>query len=143
MPREKHQHYWSWEYYYCPSSKFEKQQSFNRKVSEAVANILHWQSLLHSLRKANDHSYGFHNCDEYKATSKHSLINIKSFKDIRQKNLGKTAIGHLNINSIRRKFDSLIEIITGNIDILMISETKLDGSFPKGQFLIKEFIEPI
>ena len=70
-------------------------------------------------------------------------MNIKSFKDIRQKNFGKTAIGHLNINSIRKKFDSLMEIITGNIDILMISETKLDGSFPKGQFLIKEFIEPI
>ena len=59
------------------------------------------------------------NCDEYKATSKCSLMNIKSLKDIRQKKLGKIVVGHLNINSIRQKFDSLIEITTGNIDILM------------------------
>ena len=59
------------------------------------------------------------NCDEYKATSKRSLMNIKSLKDIRQKKLGKIVIGHLNINSIRQKFDSLIEITTGNIDILL------------------------
>ena len=38
-------------------------------------------------------------------------------------------MGHLNINCIRQKFDSLIEITTGNIDILMVSETKLDESF--------------
>ena len=39
---------------------------------------------------------------------------------MRQKNLGKFVIGHLNINSIRHKCHSLIEITT---DILMISET--------------------
>ena len=48
-------------------------------------------------------------------------------------------IGHRNINSIREKFDSLIEINTGNIDIIMILKTKLDESFPKDQFLIKSF----
>ena len=69
-------------------------------------------------------------------------MNIKSIKDIRQKNLGKIVNGHLNINSIRQKFDSLIEITAGNIEILMISETKLDDSFPKGQFIIKGFSEP-
>ena len=69
-------------------------------------------------------------------------MNIKSFKDSRQKKLGKIVIGHLNINSIRQKLDSLIEITTGNIDILMISESKFDESFPKGKFLIKGFSEP-
>ena len=68
-------------------------------------------------------------------------MNIKSLKEIRQKNLGKIVIGHLNFNSIRQKFHSLMEITTGNIDILMISETKLDDSFPKGQFLLKGFSE--
>ena len=69
-------------------------------------------------------------------------MNIKSLKDICRKNLGKIVIGHLNINSIRQKFDCLIEITAGNIDILVISETKLDESFPKGQFPIKGFSEP-
>ena len=50
-------------------------------------------------------------------------MNIKSLKDILQKNLDKIVIV-LNINSIRQKFDSLIEITTGNTDILLISETE-------------------
>ena len=43
-------------------------------------------------------------------------------------------ISHLNINSIRQKFDRLTETTTG----MLISETKLDESFPKGQFSIKQ-----
>ena len=45
-------------------------------------------------------------------------------------------LAHININSIRNEFDTLVQQITNNIDILMISETKLDNSFPEGQFLI-------
>ena len=37
--------------------------------------------------------------------------------------------------------ESLINIINNNIDILMISETKLDPSFPTGQFHIHGFSE--
>ena len=33
--------------------------------------------------------------------------------------------------------------IKGNVDIMMISETKLDNTFPNGQFLIDGFSEPI
>ena len=43
---------------------------------------------------------------------------------------------------MRSKFDCLIEQIMGNIDILMISETKLNSSFPTGQFLISNYNEP-
>ena len=46
------------------------------------------------------------------------------------------------INSIRNKFDNLVQQITNNIDILMISETKLDSSFPEGQFLIPGYSSP-
>ena len=42
------------------------------------------------------------------------------------------------INSLTNKFDTLTQQITGNIDVLMLSETKLD-SFPEGQFLIAGF----
>ena len=49
--------------------------------------------------------------------------------------MNKIVVGHLNINSIRNKFDFLAHQVQGNIDILMISETKLDESFPPGQFL--------
>ena len=45
-------------------------------------------------------------------------------------------IEQLNINSLRNKFESLVQQVTENIDILMVSETKLDNSFPVSQFLI-------
>ena len=57
-------------------------------------------------------------------------------KSIRIRNLNKIVIGHLNINSLRNKFDFLVTQVKGYVDILMISETKLDESFPTGQFLI-------
>ena len=45
-------------------------------------------------------------------------------------------MGHLNINSNRNKFDFLVNQLKANIDILMISETKLDESFSHSQFLL-------
>ena len=47
-----------------------------------------------------------------------------------------------NINSLRTKFDFLCDQIEGSIDVFMISESKLDGSFPHGQFLIGGFYTP-
>ena len=111
--------------------KFERQQNFNWKVYRSSIKYFTWYSLLHSLRKANDHSYDFYNCGEYKVTSKRFLINIKTIQDNRHKSLGKIVIGHLNINSIRQKIDSLIEITATIIDILIISETKLELEFSK------------
>ena len=58
---------------------------------------------------------------------------------IRQRNIGKIIVARLNINPLRNKFDSLIDQVTGRIDILMVSETKLDESFPIGQFVIEGF----
>ena len=53
--------------------------------------------------------------------------------------LGKLIIVHLNINSIRNKFDSLFFMVENNADILLIAETKLDDSFPSGHFKICGF----
>ena len=61
-------------------------------------------------------------------------------KNLRLKNVNWLICAQLNINSIRNKFNSLVDYI--NIDILMISETKLDPSFPNGHFHIHGFSEP-
>ena len=63
-------------------------------------------------------------------------------KKIRQKNIGKLIIGHLNINSIRHKFEVLKSMIHDNLDILVITETKIDESFPSIQLKIERFSEP-
>ena len=57
--------------------------------------------------------------------------------NLRKKNIGRLIIGHLNINSVRNKFEELKFLTQGRMDILMISETKLDESFPTNQFLIE------
>ena len=56
--------------------------------------------------------------------------------------LDKLILGQLNINSIRNKFEALKFITDNNIDIFLISETKLDDSFPPAQFLFKGFRAP-
>ena len=71
--------------------------------------------------------------DEYNA----NLSSKEKLSILRKRNIDKIIVAHLNINSLRNKFDSLIGQRTGNIDILMVSETKLDESFPIGQFIIE------
>ena len=39
-------------------------------------------------------------------------------------------IAQTNINSIRNKFETLVNGVRGNVDILMISETKNDDCLP-------------
>ena len=51
-------------------------------------------------------------------------------------------MGHLNINSIVGKFDHLKVLIENNIDILVLTETKIDASFPNAQFRIEGFSAP-
>ena len=65
-----------------------------------------------------------------------------NLKSLRKDNLNKLVFAHLNINSIRNKSDLLSEQIKGNADVLIISETKIDDSFPVDQFLIEGLCTP-
>ena len=68
--------------------------------------------------------------------------NISELKNIRLKNVNNIIIPQININSIRNKFELLSHYVSGDIDILIITETKLDKSFPNGQFLLHGYSEP-
>ena len=59
-----------------------------------------------------------------------------NLENIRNNSSKKIIIVHLNISSVRNKFDFLADIVKDNIDILMISESKLDDSFLDNQFLL-------
>ena len=63
-------------------------------------------------------------------------------KKIRVKNLNRIIFASLNINSIRNKFEQLKLSIMGNIDVLVITETKLDETFSTSSFLIDGFSKP-
>ena len=62
-------------------------------------------------------------------------------RGIRKSNINKLVFGQLNINSPRNKFHMLSEMIK-DFDVLMISETKLDNSFPKSPFSIEGYHTP-
>ena len=47
--------------------------------------------------------------------------------------------GHLNINSLRNKCESISELLKGKFDIFLINETKLDASFPSNQFAMSGY----
>ena len=57
-------------------------------------------------------------------------------------NLNKLVVAHLNINLIRNKFEALLQNVSGEVDLLMISGKKINESFPKSQFLMKGFSDP-
>ena len=70
-----------------------------------------------------------------------SFLNILKAKRIA--NISKLMIGHINKNSIRNKFKILSNSIKDNLDILMISEKKLDSTFPSNQFTIEGYAAQI
>ena len=45
----------------------------------------------------------------------------------------------ISINSIINKFDALVNVVRGNVDIFMISKIKIDDSCPTRKFLIERF----
>ena len=67
---------------------------------------------------------------------------IDSLTEVRKLNPNGPIIAHSNISSLRNKFEMLKATITDKTDILLISERKLDSSFPVNQFLIDGFSPP-
>ena len=59
-----------------------------------------------------------------------------------KKNPNRIIIAHLNINSIRNKFEMLKKVLGNKIVILLKSETKLEDTFPLNQFIIEGFTIP-
>lgn len=62
---------------------------------------------------------------------------ISVLKSIFSDNLNKLILAHLNIISIRNKFELLSSQVKGNTDLLKISETKIDDSFHVGEFYFR------
>ena len=67
---------------------------------------------------------------------------LSKIKELRIGNENKVIIGNLNINSIRNKFEQLKETVLRYIDILVVTETKLDETFLESLFLMDGFSKP-
>ena len=56
-------------------------------------------------------------------------------QSIRGKNLNRIIIGHLNFISIPNNIALLGDIANDKIDLLLVSATKIDKTFPTAQFI--------
>ena len=76
-------------------------------------------------------------CDVPDESVEDYLYHAKKYRNTNPRNC---IIGHLNINSIRNKFDAVECILSeGLADIFSISETKIDDYFPMSQFSVTDF----
>ena len=67
------------------------------------------------------------------------ILEKAPFSEVRKYKLDNSKhikLDHLNVNSIRNKFSSIAELVKDNIDVFLISETKIDSNFPSPQFAI-------
>ena len=58
----------------------------------------------------------------------------------RSKYLKNIVFSHLNINSIRNKFENLKDVVSNHVDILVIAETKIDNRSLRLSLKLKDFI---
>ena len=75
-------------------------------------------------------NWNSHNIKGYDKNSSDPRLVLENLK---LKNNRRLVIGNLNTNSISDKFDNLKLIILGKIDVLVITETKTDSTFPLNQ----------
>ena len=71
-----------------------------------------------------------------------SPSSINTLNELRVKYPTKVIIGHLNVNSVRNKIASISEINKNALDVMLLSETKLDESFKTAQFMLPGYQKP-
>ena len=70
------------------------------------------------------------------------VSSCNTLQKLRVNNSLRIIVGQLNISSIRNKSDALCSIFKQKIDILLVSETKIDGTFPLAQFCVESYSTP-
>ena len=59
---------------------------------------------------------------------------IDSIRKLKLSKPHRIILGHLNVNSLRNKFESVVDVIQGTLGSFLLSETKIDESFSDKQF---------
>ena len=96
----------------------------------STANILNVLNSLDSQQWLK--SKGLKNSD--KNSGKSEALNKVTF--LRRKFTKNLLFGHLYVNSLRNKFEALEFLIKDKFDVSLVSETKLNSSFPEAQLKI-------
>ena len=122
--------------------------SEKKSKNEIVNNSLCDSATMSNNRNKVDKSHS-DDCDSGSADSltSNSRANGKftvfvHLRKIKVKNMNRITIAQININSLRNKFSFVCEAVRGNIDILLVTEIKLDSSFRSAQFQMHGYTTP-
>ena len=102
----------------------------NASTSETSINSLEFENVM-ATGSSETHLEG-HNSDP-----------LSILRHLKSKNTDRPVIAQLNINFMAPKFEPLVSLVKDNIDLLMVSETKVDDSYPTEQFKIEGYSKPI
>ena len=98
-----------------------------------LSKVFNWHNL-------DNLSKQFDVCDSDESLDAESATDCKRFlKSLRTSNPDILVFAHLKINPIRSKFEMLSDQVKSNIDVLLVSEAKIDESFPIENFLVDGF----
>ena len=78
-------------------------------------------------------------CLEVEDSGSSDKFNLNELYEIRLTNPNMLIFEHINIKSLRNKFDILQEVIENGVDVLLTSLTKLYALFPSSQFILDGF----
>ena len=115
------------------------------KQESAIAKRVN-KKLLPNVNSSNTDRPVNSTVDSIKSLSRNNSAEVRAENDVfpsvtahRLQNAKNVTIGALNVNSLRNKIGAVQELITNNIDICLLSETKIDESFPNQQFNISNY----
>ena len=65
-----------------------------------------------------------------------------SLRSLKLRNVNRLIFGQINISSIRKNFKLLFSLVSNNIDVLLISKTKIDNTFLVSRFCAPGYSAP-
>lgn len=116
----------------------------SKKLKETQDSIeheinLHFEKII---TLSNNQNTFLNDINEHTLSDPIDECDLLKMKKLRLQNTKKIIMGHLNINSIPNKFDGIMDVIKDKLDIFLISETKIDDSFPEAQFFYNGYSLP-
>lgn len=122
--------------YNCKNSKSSDSDSTSTNIEENKCNDTSDSKRKVVSSKKLSSNESFQNKNEAFETG------LDTLKEIKLNNINRISIGQININSLRNKFDFLNSMVNGNLDILLVTECKIDDSFPTAQFHMQGYSSP-
>ena len=104
--------------------------SMNTNIFSAISNSKRKKSQIFSFRITY--------CTKNIGVHTHLCI-MNIIRSFRSKHPKSILLRHLNISFLQNKFVSVNELIRDHFDIILVSESKLDLSFPDRQFSIPSY----